>query len=99
MMSQSFVTYLLTNAYFPLFPTIKLNQTPMAAGNHEEMQSRLHILVAHALQLGDGGIREVAEEASCHQAELDAGQVATEAGCSESCVRIILVEIEAGPPY
>lgn len=57
----------------------------MTAGNHEEVQSRLHVLVAHTLQLGDGGIGEVAEEASCHQAELDASQVATETGYSEFC--------------
>lgn len=79
MMSHIVVTCLLTNAHCPLLLTIKLNQTPMAAWNHEEMQSRLHVLVAHALQFGNGGIREVAEEASCHQAELDASQVATEA--------------------
>lgn len=57
----------------------------MTAGNHEEMQSRLHVLVAHTLQLGDGGIREVAEEASCHQAELYTSQVAPEAGCLDFC--------------
>lgn len=73
-----------------LLLSVKLNQTSVAARHHEEMQSRLHILVAHALQLRDCSVGEIAEEACCHQAKLDASQVTTEAGWFRHLVSIML---------
>lgn len=71
--------------------SVKLNQTSVAARHHEEVQSRLHILVAHSLQLGDCSVGKIAEEACCHQAKLDTGQVTTEAGWYRHFVSIMLM--------
>lgn len=73
-----------------LLLSVKLNQTPVAARHHEEVQSRLHIPVAHALQLGDCSVGEIAEEACCHQAKLDTSQVTTEAGWVRHLVNILM---------